>query len=722
LVLVFEDLHFADDGLLDFIDYLVDWAGGVPILVVATARPELLSRRPGWGGGKANAATLSLAPLSDEETARLVHALLGRAVLDAGLQETVLERAGGNPLYAEEFARMLEDRGKVEDLPETVQGLVAARIDGLSPEEKTLAQDGAVLGKTFWLGAAVALGGVERWAAEEQLHALARKEFVRRERRSAVAGEIEYAFRHLLVRDVAYGQIPRRARADKHRKAAEWIESLGRPEDHAEMLAHHYLSALELFRAAGRSTAEVADAARVALREAGDRALSLSSFPAAGRYYGEALELWPADDPDRPELLFRLGRARHLAADKTAERTLEEAREALLADGRRDRAAEADTLLAEVWWHRGDRERADVHLERARALVDESAASPAKAYVLSQIARYRALAGDGEEATRIGQQALRMAEAVGLDELRAHALNNVGIGKMQLGDTSGIADLERSVEISLAARSPEAGRALNNLGAALAAFGDLRRSVHCYGEATRVGEDLGAMLTARFSRAMRVGGLMATGDWNEGLRRADEHVAEIEAGAPSYAEAGVRRFRAKARFARGDVRGALDELARMLEVARQARDPQVFVPALATAARMYTELGRYEEARPLAEELLRELKGKTEWRVLDLTWVAERLGCAGELRAFLEALPYPKWRRACLAILDRDFEAAADVLHEMGALEFEAEARLRAAERLVPEGRRAEADDQLQRSLAFWRSVGATRYIAEGEALLAASA
>lgn len=216
--------------------------------------------------------------------------------------------------------------------------------------------------------------------------------------------------------------------------------------------------------------------------------------------------------------------------------------------------------------------------------------------------------------------------------------------------------------------------------------------------------------------------LMASGNWSESLRRADEHLAEIVAGAPSYAEAGVRRHRAKARLARGDVSGALDELARMLEVARQARDPQVLIPALATAARIYTELGRAEEARPLAKELLRELKGKSEWRVVDITWVAERLGCSAELRSYLEQLPTPRWRRACLAILDRDFEAAADAFQEIGALEFEAEAQLRAAKKLVAEGRRAEADDQLQRSLAFWRSVGATRCIREGEALLAESA
>jgi AAA ATPase domain len=138
LVLVFEDLHWADDALLDFVDHLVDCASGVPLLVLATSRPELLKRRPGWGGGKANATTLSLSPLSDDETAELVHALLESPVLPAESQAELLARAGGNPLYGEEFTRLVEGRPP-HDLPENVQGLIAARLDTLSEEEKSAA-------------------------------------------------------------------------------------------------------------------------------------------------------------------------------------------------------------------------------------------------------------------------------------------------------------------------------------------------------------------------------------------------------------------------------------------------------------------------------------------------------------------------------------------------------------------------------------------------------
>ncbi|HZC74711.1 MAG TPA: AAA family ATPase, partial [Gaiellaceae bacterium] len=189
LVMVFEDMHWADDGLLDFIDHLVDWATGVPILVLATARPELLDRRQAWGGGKLNVSTIALTPLSDEEAAEIIHGVLDQAALPAETQQALLERAGGNPLYAEQFARLYTERGSADDLPlpETVQGLIAARLDGLSPEEKRIVQDASVYGKVFWAGAVD--------ADEDALHSLDRKGILRRERRSAVGGETQYVFR-----------------------------------------------------------------------------------------------------------------------------------------------------------------------------------------------------------------------------------------------------------------------------------------------------------------------------------------------------------------------------------------------------------------------------------------------------------------------------------------------------------------------------------------------
>ena len=155
-MLVFEDLHWADDALVAFVEHLVDWSSGVPLLVLCSARPELYERHPGWGGGKRNSNTISLSPLGADETARLLAALLQKAVLPAETQRTLLERAGGNPLYAEEFVRMLSDRGVLteqgqlinEDIPvpDNVQALIAARLDTLAPDRKALLHDGAVVG------------------------------------------------------------------------------------------------------------------------------------------------------------------------------------------------------------------------------------------------------------------------------------------------------------------------------------------------------------------------------------------------------------------------------------------------------------------------------------------------------------------------------------------------------------------------------------------------
>ena len=634
LVLVFEDLHWADDVLLDFVDYLADWASGVPLLVLSTARPELVTRRPDWGGGKVNSATILLSPLSDDETATLVHELLGRSAIDADLQVRLLEHAGGNPLYAEEFTRMLLERPTETDVPENVQGMIAARLDTLPAEEKTLLQEAAVIGRTFWLGAL----GRERWVLEERLHSLARKEFITRNRRSTVAGEDEYTFRHALVRDVAYEQIPRSERAARHQGAAAWIESLGRPEDHAEMLAHHYLAALDAARVSGQDVERLAETGRGALREAGDRAFVLNAFPTAARYYELAVELWPTNDPALSELLLQLARARHIGEDERGDQALEEARAALLASGRRDLAAEADALLAEAAWYRQDRERCERHLARAAELVDDLADSPAKALVLSQVSRYRMLADDYEAAIRIGEEALAMAERLGLDELRAHALDNIGASRAGLGDEQGFAQLEQAAEIALAARSPEAARALNNLSSAQAQLGDFRRRGDLLVEAIRVAEELGALALARFERAALVGNMMWTGRWDDALKLAAAWQAEV-GGAASAGELLILRNRALVRLARDDVDGAVDDLDRALAGSRQMGEPQVLLPALGIAAFVYEDLGRDDDARAAASEVMEQLTRSADWRILEFAFVAARLGHADGLRRFIEQLP-----------------------------------------------------------------------------------
>jgi class 3 adenylate cyclase/tetratricopeptide (TPR) repeat protein len=745
LVLVFEDLHWADDGLLDFVDHLVEWAGGVPLLVICTARPELLSRRPGWGGGKANSITLSLGPLASDDTARLVAALLEQAVLPAEVQSLLLERAEGNPLYAEEYVRMLQDRGFLQrdagawrlvadeelPLPESVQATVAARLDALTPAEKALAQDAAVMGKVFWLGAVAAIGGDARSAVEERLHALERKEFVRRERRSSVAGESQYAFLHVIVRDVAYGQIPRVRRADKHRAAATWIAGLGgdRSEDRAEMLAHHYLSALELATAAGGDTSELAEPARRALTEAGDRALSLNAFAAAARSYDSALGLYLPDDPGRPRLLLRLGKARYYA-EEAGHDSLLEALDGLLAAGDREAAAEAEALLGIYFGNQGQRALEDEHLERAVALLEGVPTSSAKAFTLTAVASSRMMAGRTKEAVRVASEALALAEELGLYERQAHALNSLGIARVDIGDAEGIHDLERAVEIALAHNTPEAARAYGNLAELVANYlADLPRAFELRAEGRKVAERFGLLHMIRFLQGELVIEYVDTGQWDEALEQAARLLDESEARSPGYMDVAAIYARARIGVARGEP-DAREHSARAVELARAIRDPQVLYPTLAFAADAAAFTGDRRGAAALCDELL-GLWGERPETVLhshlqSFPSAASALAMLGRGSELLpvgaHAVIRTPWIEAAEAFVEGEFVSAAAIYERAGSQPEEALARLRAAEALSAFGRRREADAELQRALAFYRSVRAAAYIREGEALLARTA
>jgi len=714
LVLVLEDLHWADDGLLDFIDELVDWLSGVALLVICSARPELLERRPGWGGGKLNASTLGLSPLSQTETAVLISHLLERALLPAEIQQALLERAEGNPLYADQFAQLFLERGSAKNLPlpETLQGIVAARLDGLSADAKDLLQDASVIGKVFWTAALRR----DEQVVTELLHGL--------QRRSSVESEGEWAFAHMLLRDVAYGQIPRRERAEKHRRVAEWIESLGRPEDHGEMLAYHWRAALELARASGMDTGDLVERTRFALRGAGDRAFALNAYDAAEIYYEEALALWPPDDEERPDLLFRRAHALYLRGDERREAALVEARDVLIDAGNREAAGEAAAFLARVAWHGGRRDEAFAHLASAEELVAAAPASAAKARVLATSARQRTLAGENHEGLRLGEEARELAVRLGLAELEANALATIGSAKMSLRDLGGLSDLERSLEIAIAANSPEAATILVNQ--AVEAFlirGDLVREDELLGEAQRVAERFGDRATLRFSRGDRIWTRWALGHWDEAARAADEFIAECGS-SPHYLENMARQVRAYLRLARGDREGALDDYYRALELGRKIKDPQALLPGLLQTAACCAELGRIEEAQSLAGEALGVIRAHIEHvtALSMITPVAKQLGLRQEVLDIIEKAPEGVWKDVVLAGARGDFSRVADFYAGFGSRTLEAGARLCAAEELIEAGRRAAGEAELQKALDFYRSVGAAFYIERGETLLAASA
>jgi class 3 adenylate cyclase/tetratricopeptide (TPR) repeat protein len=742
-VLVVEDLHWADELLLDFLDHLIDWAAEVPLLVVATARPELLAGRPGWGGGKPNSTTVSLAPLSEADTARLVAGLLGQALLPAEVQTALLTRAGGNPLFAEEYVRMLADRGYLRKvagtwrleragqlpLPETVQGIIAARLDTLHVDEKELLQAAAVLGKVGWLGALVALSGAEPDVVERRLHVLERRELVRRERRSQVAGERQYAFRHVLIRDVAYGQLPRAARADHHRRAAQWLQELSpdRAEDRAEQLAHHWQAALDYATAAGHDTGELAEQARLAFREAGDRALALHAFATAARWYRAALERWPAGDRDRPRRQLQLAWAL-FEAEEAGAQLLEEARDGLLAQGDLEGAAEAEWMLGDQAELQGQGDRAFTHVRRAVALLDGAGPSPVKAWVLYGLSSLLLRSAQYAETIEVGRQALAMAEALGLESQQSRALSMIGIARVNRGDSGGFADLERSVAVAQRANLPEAGAACGNLAGTLANLGDLARAFELQAEGRRVAERFGSVIDQRWLQYELAWQDYTQGRWDAAMSGIEQFLAAVEAGSPHFAEGPARQLRGLIRLGRGDLAGALADAGDAVACAHQREDPQLLLSTLAFQAHALLAGGQADEAAARAGEVLAILAEQgaeaaaPHWTG-ELAVVLLGLGRAGELVELAGTVSVPTpWLEAAAAMAAGDFERAAGIYARIGSLPDEASARLRAGERLLAGGHRAAGNAQLRRALDFYGQVAATAYLREGQALLATSA
>jgi class 3 adenylate cyclase/tetratricopeptide (TPR) repeat protein len=723
LVLVFEDLHWADDQLLDFVDYLAEWTSTVPLLVVCTARPELLDRRPDWSGGKTNAATLRLLPLTDGETAQLLHALLKRPVLSADAQATLLAKSSGNPLYAEEFVRLLAARESVETLPESVQGIIAARLDGLPRDEKAVLQDGAVLGKVFWIGALAAIGG-GNGDFEHLLHALERKDFVRRERRSSVGGEHEYAFRHALVRDVAYSQIPRRARVDKHRRAAEWVEALGRRDDHADLLAHHYVAALKLARAMGLERRGLEEKARLALRDAGDRAASLGSFTVAAHFYREALTLYPEQDGDRARLLLKLGTALRFSTATEAAEQLRAASRALESVGDLEGVVEAEATLGELAFESLGAASALEHLDVAVAKARELEPSRAKAHALSGLGRVLMFTDRVDESVDVGSEALRMAERLGLEDLRVQALLNVGTARTRSGDEDGIADIRRSIEIGVAAKTPECLRAYWNLSVTLYTRGELAEASVTAAEGLRLAEAFGARSFKVLFMISDITERLDAGDWDEALRRW-ELVAQSADPGDTTIESNRFTIESVTAAARGELELATRTAADGLAHAHQIRpdDPDTVGVPRVVYAWVLVEASRRYEARAVAVEIAASPEPLRPPNMLPwLALVFSDLGLEESLAEAMDEAEPTIWTEIAERCLKGDHTAAADCCAQNRLLFLEALMRLHAASSFVEQGRRADADAQLEQALPFFRSIDAKHFVRKGESLLAATA
>jgi class 3 adenylate cyclase/tetratricopeptide (TPR) repeat protein len=316
VILLFEDLHWADPGLLDFIDHLLEWSRGLPILIVTLARPELLERRPDWGAGRRNFLALDLEPLDDASMRELLAGFVPG--LPEAAVRSIVARAEGIPLYAVETIRMLVADGRLEPreeggyapvgelgelaVPDTLHALIAARLDGLDPAERSLIQDAAVLGQSFTPAGLAAVSGLDPAALTARLRVLVRSDLLLEELDPRSPERGQYHFVQALIREVAYSTLSMKDRRSRHLAAARFFESIG-DDELAGALAAHYVAAYQA-TPAGDEAKALATQARIALKAAADRALALGSPRQAVTFLAQALEV-EADDADRAAILER---------------------------------------------------------------------------------------------------------------------------------------------------------------------------------------------------------------------------------------------------------------------------------------------------------------------------------------------------------------------------------------------------------------------------------
>ena len=438
VVLVFEDLHWADQGTLDFIDHVAEWSRGRPILVITLARPEILERRPDWGAGRRNFISIGLEPLSDAAIHDLLTALVP-GLPPAALQ-AISERADGIPLYAIEMIRMLVAEGRLVPadggyapagdltnlaIPETLHALIAARLDALPGEERSVIQDAAVLGQSFTLDGLAAVSSLQRDQVDEIARSLVRRELLAHDLDPRSAERGQYSFVQALIREVAYGTLARRDRRSRHLAAARFFESLGE-EELAGALASHYLDA---FRAApdDPDSRPLATQARIALRAAATRASSLGSNDQAVVFLTEAIEV--TDDPTEvADLLEQAGVAAVNAGRiDFAEPTLRDVIERRLALGDRPGAARATAALGRGMVNAWDPGAAVELLEPASEAFADLADDAALADIEHQLARGYWFNDRVDQAVDLADRALGRAERIEDIGIIADALITKGV-------------------------------------------------------------------------------------------------------------------------------------------------------------------------------------------------------------------------------------------------------------------------------------------------------
>jgi class 3 adenylate cyclase/tetratricopeptide (TPR) repeat protein len=427
-ILAFEDMQWADTSLLDFVEYLLEWSRDKPLFVVTLARPELLEKRPTWGAGHRNFTSIYLEPLSEQAMQELLVGLVPG--LPPSLRDQILARAEGVPLYAVETVRMLLDRGLLVEegsaykvvgeigsleVPETLHALIAARLDGLAPEERQMVGDAAVLGKTFTPQALAALSGLERDQLDELLSGLVRREVLGLQSDPRSPEQGQYTFLQDLLRRVAYETLPKRERREKHLAAANHLIATLGEEEVAEVVASHLLDAYRLDPDVPNSE-PLRRQAHESLLRAGERAAALGASTEAQRYFEQAAEL--AHEPgEQAAALSRAGEMA-LAAGETerSSELFEQAIRLYHSTGDTHAAARASGWLAATEQSSGQIEAAIKRMEDAYALIGEDEPDADLVFLIMRLGRSHFFAGDPERAAELNERGLDLAEALRLQE------------------------------------------------------------------------------------------------------------------------------------------------------------------------------------------------------------------------------------------------------------------------------------------------------------------
>jgi class 3 adenylate cyclase/tetratricopeptide (TPR) repeat protein len=622
LILLFEDIHWAEEPLLDLIEHLADGVRA-PLLILCLARPELLDTRSGWGGGRVRSTAIELEPLSDEESEALVEKLLGQLAGLAGeapasLPKEILERAEGNPLFVEETIRMFVESGSgsvdPDRIPDTLQALIAARIDHLSPPAKTLLQRASVIGRVFYRGALDHLAP-DLEDMDALLQDLLLRDLLLREPRSSISGEAAYRFKHFLIREVAYTGLAKLARAQHHARFADWLSE--RPGDELlEIRAYHLDQAVELLtELEGAPPEQLAEDAAGALVKAAKRATARESFANARKLALRALEL-------RPTLVARYVAARaawRLSDFATVESEMAKVRAEAKEQGETAIEALALTGLGEATLRRtGDPGRAKALVDEALELL-KGADDPAALFDAHMMrATIGAWRGEVDDAVRHLERAYGIAldsRRKDLQTIAAQALVQLHIGRLELDEAELL--ITRALELAGESGSVRARVSTTlSYGKFLLVKEEIDAAETIFEEVRTTAVELGLEHIVAHAHAYLSWAASRRGD----LKRAEKHAREAVRITMSRGDRGMLpEIQALLACALADT-GKLDEAERQALAARETmsrEDPSAVVAATTALAVVRAGQRADDEAEELFEEAL-ALARRSQFKTLEV--------------------------------------------------------------------------------------------------------